>query len=42
VEWCGDGGGGGGLGRIRINTAAACQCGGTLSPMPTFGSLMEH
>jgi hypothetical protein len=31
------GGGGGGVGRIRVNSKSGCQCGGTFSPMPSFG-----
>jgi hypothetical protein len=39
TSFVGGGGGGGGLGRIRINTTTGCQCGGRISPQPSFGTV---
>ena len=38
----GEGGSGGGAGRIRINTETGCQCGGVVSPAPTFGIVVRE
>jgi hypothetical protein len=38
----GAGGGGGGVGRIRINTTHGCQCGGTMIPTASFGSMARQ
>ncbi|MFN0250324.1 MAG: hypothetical protein ACKV2T_25825 [Kofleriaceae bacterium] len=38
----GGGGGGGAVGRIRINTMTGCQCGGTISPNPTYGTVVQQ
>jgi hypothetical protein len=42
TSYVGGGGGGGGVGRIRVNTISGCQCGGKISPQPTFGMLVKQ
>ncbi|HEY3805346.1 MAG TPA: hypothetical protein VGL61_22215 [Kofleriaceae bacterium] len=39
VSFVGAGGGGGGLGRIHVSSATGCDCNGTFSPAPTFGTV---
>ena len=39
-DWGCAGGGGGGLGRIAVNTATGCDCSGTFSPAPGFGTVV--
>jgi hypothetical protein len=39
TSFVGAGGDGGGVGRIRINTKTGCQCGGTVSPSASFGTV---